>query len=502
MNITRWNIMRLVFFVLIVKNSLTQAETITSLSPTRVQPGQVVMLQGRFNAANFQNRKYRFSLNKRRSPRHLQGAINGYIETLRVTATTAVVRIPATWQRKPVYPGEYVLSIKDASRNRSLFNGIPLNVINTAALGAAKTTARNQINQRQQQRIGGNLSQTTRPRLPLTSRAPQMKLTLTGLKVHNRDIMRSSVSIGDDVLAKLEIQNLGTVTARVKVGYMNTALVNARPLYTTNGFVTVAPGQRVTTLMNVIIKERNFDRNINRRAWNPVFRLLTTRNTIYRDSNMADNIAVRNSIPLKAIKDLAIVSIEGIKLKESYLGGQQWDDGTIHPVSLEFLVKIKNNGSQTSRVTNLSLTVMGKKSAITAALNDPGVERHSIGRCAYWPICTLNKELPITAIASGRTETFRVSFNNLPHQIVISKRHYRRVAVGPYICAWDWDGGNVLPGRISISAFLRQANVDEAPSFRRNNSLILQGKFGRLISFRRGNTVSSCGIENTTSRAR
>ncbi len=484
MNITRWNMMGLVLFALIINSTMAQAETITSLSPTRAQPGQVVMLHGRFNAASFRNRQYRFMLNKRRTPRRPQGAINGFIETLRVTSTTAIVRIPSTWKRKSVYPGEYVLSIKDTTRNRTLFNGIPIRVAGSSALGAAKGTIRNQIKHGQQQLLGGNISQTARPRLPAARGAPQMKLTLKGLKVNNRDVIMSSVSIGDNVVAKFEIQNRGTAAGRVKVGYMTSALINARPQFTTNGFATVAPRQRVTMLMNVRINARNFDRNINRGAWNPVFRLLTTGNATYRDSFMADNTVVRNGIPLKPKVDLAITSIEGVSLKGTYLGGGQWDNGTTHPVSLEFLVKIKNNGSRNSRPTRLSLTVMGKQSANTEALNDPQVERHSVGRCAHWPICTMNQDLSIAAIPAGQTGTFRVRFDNIPHQIVQSKRHHIRVAIGPFICAHV----GVIPGRASITALLRQANVDEAPSFRRNNILTLTGKFGG------GNT---CGIENT-----
>ncbi len=340
-----------------------------------------------------------------------------------------------------------------------------------------------------------DFSGIAKPQFPVGKRIPdagsrrgtaQMKLMLKGLKVNNQNAITSGISIGDNVVAKLEIKNLGTVAGRVKVGYMTSILINARPQFTTNGFVTVAPGQTLPMLLNVRINSRNFDRNINRRAWNPVFRLLTTSNATYRDSYMADNTVVRNGILLKPKQDLAITSIEGVTLKESFRGGGQWDNGTTHPISLTFLIKVKNNASQNSRPTRLSVAVVGKQSANADALRDPRVTRHSIGRCAYWPRCSMKQELSIAAIAAGQTGTFRVQFNNIPHQIVQSKRHHLRVAIGPYICARPQAG--VIPGRASINALLRQANVDEAPSFRSNNTLTLTGKFGR------GDT---CGMENT-----
>jgi len=365
------------------------------------------------------------------------------------------------------------------------------------ALGSAKKTILGQIRGRQQQHLGGNIGRAASPRSPLgrgnigagiARGAPQMKLTLKGLKVNNRNAIRNGVSIGDRVVAAFDIRNLGTVPGQVKVGYMSSALINARPVVATNGFVTVSPGQTSTMVLSVRINARNnYDKNIHHGAWNPVFKLLTTGNNIYRDSYMADNVIVKNYIPLIAKEDLAVVSIEGVKLAESWQGGGDWDYGTPHPVSLEFLVKVKNNGSRNSRPTRLSITVMGKRSANTDALNDPHVERHSVGRCAHWPICTMNQDVSIAAIPAGQTGAFRIRFSNIPHQIVQSRRHHVRVAVGPYICARHWVGGSVIPGRASIIAFIRQADVDEAPSFRANNYLTLTGKFG-------GGNV--CGMEN------
>jgi len=341
----------------------------------------------------------------------------------------------------------------------------------------------------------GNIERAVSPRSPrgdlgagIPRSAPQMKLTLKALKVNNRDAIMNGVSIGDRVSAWFDIHNLGTVSGQVKVGYMSSALINARPVFTTNGYVTVAPGQTSTTVLSVRINARNYDKNIHHGAWNPVFKLLTTRNNIYRDSYMADNVIVKNYIPLIAKEDLAVVSIEGVKLAESWRGGGDWDYGTPHPVSLEFLVKVKNNGSRNSRPTRLSITVIGKRSAISEILHDPHIERHTIGSCAHWPMCTMNQDVSIAAISAGQTGSFRVRFNNIPHQIVTSNRHHnRRVAVGPYICARHWAGGGVAPGRASITAFLRQADVDEALSFRANNLLTLTGKFGS------GHT---CGMEN------
>jgi len=493
MKMIRWNLMGLVILSLVWNSGLAQAERITNITPTGVQPGQVVTLHGLFAVARFNSRQYRIVMMKKIAPRP-QGAINGPVDSFRVTPTSIMVHIPRTWRGKPVTSGEYFIYIRDTVRRRFVRTGVnsPTILVTSAARTAsAKKTMLGQIRGRQQQHLGGNIGRAASPRSPLgrgnigagiARGAPQMKLTLKGLKVNNRDAIRNGVSIGDRVVALFDIRNLGTAPGQVKVGYM----IVGRPYSTTNGFVTVAPGQTVPMLLDVRIRARNFDRNINRGAWHPIFILLTTGNNIYRDSYMADNTVTKN-IVLNAKEDLAVVSIEGVKLAESWQGGGEWDNGTTHPVSLEFIIKIKNNGSQNSRPTRLSVTVMGKRSANTDALNDPRVERHSVGRCAHWPICTMNQDVSIAAIPAGQTGTFRVRFGNIPHQIVQSRRHHVRVAVGPYICSRHWVGGGVLSGSASIIAFLRQADVDEAPSFRANNYLSLTGKFG-------GGNV--CGMEN------
>jgi len=495
MKTIRWNLMGLAFLALVLNSGLAQAERLTSVTPTSVQPGQVVTLHGQFTVAQFRSRQYRIVVSKKIAPRP-QGAINGPVDSFRVTPTSIMVRIPRTWRGKPVTSGEYNIYIRDTVHNRfvrSSVNTPSILVTSTTrtALGAAKKTMLGQIRGRQQQRLGGNIGRAASPRSPfgrgnigagIARGAPQMKLTLKDLKVNNQSIIRRGVSIGDRVVAAFNIRNLGTAPGQVKVGYM----IVGRPYSTTNGFVTVAPGQTVPMLLDVRINARNSDRNINRGAWHPIFMLLTNGNRPYRDSFMADNTVTKN-IVLNAKEDLAVVSIEGAKLAESAYGGGEWDNGTTHPVSLEFIIKVKNNGSQNSRPTRLSVTVMGKRSANTDALSDPHVERHSVGRCAHWPICTMNQDVSIAAIPAGQTGAFRVRFSNIPHQIVSSRRHHVRVAVGPYICARHWVGGGVTPGIASITAFLRQADVDEAPSFRGNNLLTLTGKFG-------GGNV--CGMEN------
>jgi hypothetical protein len=498
MKMIRWNLMGLALLALMLNSGLAQADSITNVTPRAVHPGQVVTLHGLFSVQRFRSRQYRIIVSKSIAPRP-QGAINGPVNSFNVTSTSIKIQIPRTWRGKPVATGrgrggEYLLYIRDTVHNRFVVTGgnSPSILVTPSPQDRSpRAIIGRQITRPQQQLLGGNIGRAASPRSPfgrgnigggIARGVPQMKLTLRELKVGNRDVSRG-VSIGDSVVAWLDIRNLGTAPGQVKVGYM----IVGRPYSTTNRFVTVAPGQTAGTFLNVRINARNFDRNINRGAWNPIFSLLTTRNNPYRDSYMADN-TVTSHVPLIAKEDLAVVSIEGVKLAESWQGGGEWDYGTTHPVSLEFLVKVKNNTAQNSRPTRLSVTVMGKRSANTDALNDPRVERHSVGRCAHWPICTMNQDVSIAAIAAGQTGTFRVRFGNIPHQIVQSRRHHVRVAVGPYICARHWVGGSVIPGSASIIAFLRQADVDEAPSFRANNHLTLTGKFGSGMT---------CGMENT-----
>lgn len=508
MKMARWNLTGLALFGLILNSGLTQAaNSITGMTPNPVRPGQMVTLHGQFNVANFRSRQYRIVVTKKIAPRP-QGTINGVVDSFRVTPTSAMMRIPRTWRGKSVYPGNYLVGIKDMAHNRWVFFGENVLLVRSGARTApevAKKTILNQNKMAQQRRLGGNIGRAVSPRtsfgrgdlgVGMTREVPQMKLTLKDMVVGNRrNLLRSGVSIGDNVTVLLSVQNLGAVAGRVKVGYMSSTLINASPKVTTDGFVTVAPGRTVPMLLNVRITTRNLDRNINHGEWNPVFRLLTTSNATYRDSYMADNTVVRNGIYLKPKQDLAITRIKSVSLKNTYLGGGQWDDGTTHPISLAFIVKVKNNGLQTSRPTRLSVAVMGKRSVIVDALRDPKLVRHSVGRCVGgWPKCTMNQDVSIPAIAAGQTSTIRVQFNRIiPHQIVQSKRHHIKVAIGPYICS----GKGLYPGKASITAFIGQADVDEAPSFRWNNRLILTGSFGSSAAFGRDRTVNVCGIEST-----
>ncbi len=499
--------MRLVLFVLVLNSSLAHAEGIVRITPARVQPGQVITLHGQFTVANFHSRQYRIMVLKKIAPRP-KGTINGLVTSFRVTPTSIMVRIPRTWRGKSVYSGEYSVAIRDVHNNRTILLSDSSFFITSGTrtpLQAAQKSIRGTISKHQQQRLGGNIGRAASPRSPygrgnigasITNGAPQMKLTLTGLKVNNRSAY-AGVNIGDNVVAAFNIQNLGTAPGQVKAGYMSGG---AR--FTTNGFVTVARGQTVPVLLNIRIKasDRNIHplRGVDGAFWSPVFALLTTGNNPYRDSYMADNRVRGGSlanISVKAKVDLAITSIENIRLTETYIGGNRWDDGTVHPVSLEFIVKMKNNGIQKSRPTHFSVTVMGKRSAFTKALRDKKLRIHVVGRCAYWPICTLNKDVSIAAIAAGQTVTFRVRFDNIPHRIVYSKHYSYRVAVGPYICGSTTRG--IAAGIASINILLRQANVDEPRLFRRNNKLTLTGRFGTKLGTAPSSAYTICGMVNT-----
>ncbi len=471
--------------VLALSSGLARAERITSVTPSHVHPGQVVTLHGQFTVANFRSRQYRVFLAKEFAPRP-QGAINGVVESFRETPSSVMVRIPRTWHGKPVTPGEYVVYLRDSISNRFIRTGTnaPLILITSSARTAqeaVRNTIGSQIHGRQQKRLGGNIGRAASPGTPfgrgtlgagIASGAPQMKLEVPSLKVNGREVRGNGVSIGDNVAATFSIQNLGTAPGQVRVGYMSSGLTNASVTRFSRA-VTVAPGQTVSVSMDVRIKPRGRNNmNVHHHAWAPVFRLLNTGNQPYRDSYMADNaVAIATgSIPLKAKIDLAVVSIEGVRLAETWHGPSEIL-GVMHPVSLEFVVKVRNNGIQTSRPTRMAVAVRGVRPADTPMLHEPGRDLRT-GNSGQ----RMEKDVYIAAIPAGQTGSFRVQFTNIPYLIVSSKHHPGRVAVGQYIC--HRPGNHVSGSTASITAHLMQADVDEAPSFRANNYLKLTGDFG------------------------
>jgi len=503
MNIMRWNLLGLALLVLLLNSGLAQADSISSVSPPRVQPGQVVTLHGQFTTANFRSRLYRIIMNKEIAPRPA-GAINGAVNAFRVTPTTMMVRIPRTWHGKTVYPGNYAFIIQNMRTHRPVFSGystsahVRISSASRTALGAAKSTALGQIKRHQQQRLGGNIGRAGSPRSSygrgdivagIARGAPQMKLTLKDIRANSRSVFSGGVRLGDRVAATFDIQNLGTAPGSVRVGY----LYPDGRVSEISGTVAVLPGGRANVRVNVRIKPPPEDRNIHSVRgndslwWNPRFSLLTTGNQPYRDSYMRDNTHyVSQPIPVTVRNDLAVVSIEGVKLTETWDEGRaEGGYGTVHPVSLEAIIKVKNKGAQDSSPTVMGVELRGGEPAHANVERARHVVRHRAIDCAGRQ-CLLGKAVNIPAISAGDTNTFRVRFVRIPYHIVQAGNHGARVALGPYICA-----EGVSPGHASIKASLQRAAANEVPPLRKDNQLILTGTFG---------SGDVCGFQRSSAR--
>jgi len=508
MHIIRWNLMGLALVVLVLNSGLAQADSISSVSPPSVQPGQVVTLHGQFTTENFRSRLYRIMMNKEIAPRPA-GAINGVVDSFRVTPTTMMVRIPRTWHGKTVYSGNYAFTIQNVRTHRPVFSGystsahVNISSASRTALGAAKSTALGQIKQHQQQRLGGDIGRAASTHSPygrgdigggIASSAPQMKLTLKDIRVNNRSVFSGGVSLGDRVAATFDIQNLGTAPGSVRVGYLHP---DGR-VFGNSGTVRILPGGITNVLVNVGINPPPGDRNIHSVRgndglwWNPRFALLTTGNNPYRDSYMRDNTHyVSQPIPVSSRNDLAVVSIDGVKLTESWQGGRvEQSYGTVHPVSLEVIIKVKNKGTQNSSPTVMGVTLTGGEPAHSAIERDRHVVRHRAIDCAG-PECPLGKNVNIPAIMAGDTVTLRVRFDRIPYHVVRAGNHGASVALGPYICSLN---NSISPGHASITAHLQRAAENEAPPLRKDNQLILTGTFTRRDS------GYVCGFQNSSSR--
>ncbi|PIY05282.1 MAG: hypothetical protein COZ20_03640 [Gallionellales bacterium CG_4_10_14_3_um_filter_54_96] len=326
----------------------------------------------------------------------------------------------------------------------------------------------------------------------------KLKLELVEIKANNQSAFYNGVSIGDRATALLNVHNLSNTTERIKVAYM----INGHPRVS-DSFTTVAPRQTVPVMVNVRINGTNFDGNVHLpdgvgdtvgRAvwllWSPVFALVTERNNPYRDVNMADNsvgqLEVIN-IPVIPKNDLAVVGIEGVTLTETWHGGGSLDEGTIHPVSLAAIIRVKNNGSQTSRPMTMSVGVISTREAVTSARGSRGAEYDRVGSCASWPTCAMSQDLSIAAIPAGQTVSFPVHFAPIPHTIE-HVRHHAKLAGGPYVCG---RGSDVMSSSAKIGVTLRTADEDDA-AFTQNNTLTKEGKFGTAPQ---GRDTVTCGFQ-------
>lgn len=331
------------------------------------------------------------------------------------------------------------------------------------------------------------------PALGNRTNAPQMKLTLRDIKVNNRSVLASgSVDLEAHAVAWIEIHNLGTVAGQVRAAYM----IGNHPYFASN-IVSVAPNGKADVLLNIRLNISPWDRNIHtiRRVeglwWNPRFALLTTGSSLYRDSYMQDNSYYDSqAILIKVKNDLAVVAIENIKLTETWQGGQvEQSYGTVHPVSLEAVVKIKNNGTQTSQPTVMSVIWNGIQPAHSDVEKSKHAVRHRAIDCAGRE-CLLGQAVNISAIRAGDTGSFRVRFEHIPYYIMRPSQHHGlKVALGPYIC----ERTGITPGHALIKVQLQRAAANEVPRLRTDNQLILNGKFGH---------GDVCGFVTTSSRRR
>lgn len=299
-------------------------------------------------------------------------------------------------------------------------------------------------------------------------------------------------SLGDRVMALLEVENHGQTTESVRVHYM----VGRNPTTDSTGILTLNPGQKLPAVIKMQLpnSSRSSDRNIhfdqptNYMWWTPAFALRKVNGAPFTDSNMADNVIGPSDgfvVPLSPKVDLAVVGIEGVRLMETWRGGVSLENGTTHPVSLDTTIKIRNNGLQNSPPMNMAVNLMSVKEAITEARSHRNAQYTRVGRCAYWPQCSMTLELTVPAIPVGQTRSFPVHFAPIPHSI--ERAGSTKMAGGPYACG---RGGEVLASTAKISATLRTADEDIA--FMHNNSLTKEGKFA-MAPF--GSDPVTCGFQ-------
>ena len=309
---------------------------------------------------------------------------------------------------------------------------------------------------------------------PLSQLRAQLKLTFK----HFNDPGRGDRSLGERVMALLEVENQGQTTESIRVHYM----VGRNPTTASTDVLTLNPGQKLPAVITLTLpsSSRSSDHNIyiddrNHLWWRPAFAIRKADSSPFTDANMADNAAVPDVLPIALFPriDLAVLKIDAVRLTETWHGGGPLDEGTTHPVSLDAFVSVINLGLQNSQPATMAVNLASTREAITSARGRRGAQYERVGRCAYWPMCSMTQELTIPAVPAGQTRSFPVHFAPIPHSIEReSARHGIKMAGGPYACG---RGGWVMASTANITATIRTADEDVA--FMHNNSLTKEGKF-------------------------
>ncbi|WP_020674985.1 hypothetical protein [Geopsychrobacter electrodiphilus] len=326
---------------------------------------------------------------------------------------------------------------------------------------------------------------------PLSQTRAQLKLTFKQFNV--KPSGQIDRSLGERVMALLEVENQGQTTESVRVHYM----VGRNPTTASTGVLTLNPGQKLPAVITLTLPSSSrssdhnihFDQRSNSMWWAPAFAIRKVNGAPFTDANMTDNAVGPSNgfrIPIDPKIDLEVASIDAVRLTETWHGGGSLDEGTIHPVSLAATIKVKNNGSQNSRPMTMAVNLMSAKEAITSARSSRGAQYNRVGTCASWPLCSMSQELTIPAVPAGQTRSFPVHFAPIPHSIERAG-HGVKMAGGPYACG---RGGEVMASTAKISATIRTADEDVA--FMHNNSLTKEGKF-ETTPF--GPATVSCGFQ-------
>jgi len=303
----------------------------------------------------------------------------------------------------------------------------------------------------------------------LTERA-QMRLSLIDM-IQNNEIIRNGITLNRPIQAEFLIENKGTATGFVTVHRMlgsspapgdsqfkgvgfggggrasSGGVAASSPAPDGSKIFEVDPGGVITVGLNIIVHYS--DRDVYSGAtgsgghgslrWRPMFMLLSATNAPYSDSNMTDNTVRSGAIPITSPLDISVLN--PLLHSTPYAGGEGWDEGTEHPTTLDFTVKVKNNELQASEPQFMYVTVRGtgETGFPHGFTYDSGFGFHPIGACDSWPICQLKYHTRVPAIQAGQEHSFVIHFDNIPHRIVLARAqppHHGavKVAIGPYLC--------------------------------------------------------------------
>ena len=328
-----------------------------------------------------------------------------------------------------------------------------------------------------------------------TASPSQLKLVLKQLKVGNNRVEMNGLKLGDRVTAWLQIENSGTTTERVRVYYM----VGRNPMRDNSGVINVAAGRVQDVLLNVTLprSSQSSDTNIHSSKkdgimwWTPAFEIRRENGAPFSDATASNNhVGPSDSfrVPISPRVDLAVVSIERTKLTETWHGGGSLEEGTMHPVSLTAVVKVKNQSSLNSRSTAMTVTAVSTRSGAAEYQQSKGFEEHRVGSCSTWPGCPMVRTIRIPPLRPGETRAFNVDYSPVPHTIGRAKHNKGgKFAAGPYVCG---RGKYVVPSAATLTVHISGAGEEQA--FERNNTLIQEGKFQQTPM---GSDTVYCGFE-------